>query len=338
MPLQFTKLQNLRSLSTFVVSKMSNGLGIKELNKLPHLQGKLSILKLQNVVNSKDALEANLRKRERIEELMLKWDGDTQDSRIVKNVLDMLQPSTNLRRLTIDYYGGRSFPKWVGDSQFMNITFSLPPFGQLPSLKELFIRGMASVQIVGREFYCSKAQSSSFQPFPFLEILEFENMPVWEELIPYEGEDVKFPFPCLRQLLLSSCPMLRGGMPIKLPSLTKVYISNCKQFEAKSSALQWITSTEELKILEGGQGLLRALDNYSLNSLKHLTIKMCYSLQSSPRMIMSCHHLQELFLIGIPSIMSFPTDSLPASLHRLQIQDWEIKIPSSGMLAKPYVT
>ncbi|KAI9074155.1 hypothetical protein K1719_043870 [Acacia pycnantha] len=306
MPIQITKLQNLQSLSSFV---------------------------LQNVVDSKDALEANLRRREKIEELVLKWDGDTQDSQIAKSLLDMLQPSTKLQRLTIDCFGGTSFPKWVGDSSFMNISFlcvsnckycySLPPFGQLPSLKELFIRGIGLVQIVGREFCCGKAQSSSFQPFPSLEVLEFESMPVWEEWIPFEGEAAKFPFPCLKQLCLSYCPMLRGDMPVKLPSLTKVYISSCEQLEAESLALQWIASIEELKILQGEQGLLRALDNYSLNSLKRLTIQRCYNLQSLPRMIVSCHYLQELFLIGIPSILFFPIDSLPTSLQRLQIQDCE---------------
>ncbi|XP_028787827.1 putative disease resistance protein At3g14460 [Neltuma alba] len=334
MPTQITELQNLQSLSSFMVGKLSNGLGIKELNKLPHLQGKLSILKLQNVVDSEDALDANLRRREKIEDLVLKWDGDdTQDSQIVKMLLDMLQPSTNLQRLTIDYYGGTSFPKWVGDSSFTYITFlsvsnckycfSLPPFGQLPSLKELLIRRMGLVQIIGREFYYNRVQPSSFQPFPLLEILEFEDMPVWEEWIPFEGEAAKFPFPHLRQLRLSYCPMLRGDMPVKLPSLTKVYISNCEQLEAKSLSSQWITSIEELKILQGGQGLLRALDDYSLSSLKHLTIQRCYNLQCLPRMTVNCHCLQELFLFGAPSIMFFPTDSLPTSLQRLLIQDCE---------------
>ncbi|KAI9074163.1 hypothetical protein K1719_043878 [Acacia pycnantha] len=84
MPTQVAKLQNLQSLSTFVVGKQPDGLGIKELKRLPHLQGKLSILNLQNVVDSMDALEANLKRRENIEELVLEWDCDAQDSQAVK--------------------------------------------------------------------------------------------------------------------------------------------------------------------------------------------------------------------------------------------------------------
>ncbi|XP_028806814.1 putative disease resistance protein At3g14460 [Neltuma alba] len=333
MPTQVTKLQNLQSLSTFIVGKQPNGLGIKELKRLSCLQGKLSILNLQNIVDSMDALEANLKNREKIEELVLEWDCDAKDSQTVKNILNMLQPSTNLKRLTIKHYGGTNFPDWVGDSSFTNITFLwvtdcnncllLPPFGELPSLKELLISGMGLVHTVGREFYCSKSESSSFQPFPSLEILIFENMPIWEQWIPFEGEGSKFPFPRLKSLSLCDCSMLRGDMPHNLPSLTKVSISNCKQLEAKSIALQWITSIQKLHIKRGEQGLLRVVDDLSLDSLESLTIKKCDSLQSLPRMIMSSHCLQKLFLKNIPLIMSFPIDGLPTSLQRLEIENCE---------------
>lgn len=154
----------------------------------------------------------NLKRREKIEELVLEWDCDTQDSQVVKDVLDTLQPSRNLQRLTVNHYGGTSFPNWVGNSSFTNITFlsisdcnyclSLPPFGQLPSLKELLIKGITLLHTASHEFYCSKIESSSFQPFRILKSLRFEKMPVWEEWIPFEGEGTKFPFPCLKHLYL----------------------------------------------------------------------------------------------------------------------------------------
>ncbi|KAI9077513.1 hypothetical protein K1719_040535 [Acacia pycnantha] len=333
MPTQVTKLKNLQSLSTFMVGKQPNGLGIKELKMLPHLQGKLSVLNLQNVVGSMDALEANLKRRENIEELALEWDCDAQDSQAAKNVLNLLQPSTNLKRLTIKHYGGIGFPIWVGDSSFINITFlcltdcnncfSLPPFGELPSLSELLIEGMTSIIILGGEFYCSKGEPSSFQPFPSLEILRFENMPIWEEWTLFEGEDEKFPFPRLKHLSLHNCPMLKGDIPDILPSLTKVSISNCKQLEAKSTTLQWITFVEELKIKRGEHGLLGAFDHFPLDSLKLLTIEKCDSLQCLPRTIMGSHCLQKLYLKDIPSITSFPIDGLPTSLRRLEIENCE---------------
>ncbi|XP_028788744.1 putative disease resistance protein At3g14460 [Neltuma alba] len=312
MPTQITKLQNLHSLSTFVVSKQSDGLRIKELRKLPHLEGKLSILKLQNVVDPMDAFEAKLKRREKIEELVLEWDSDdSQDSPTVKNILNMFHPSAKLQRLTINRYGGTSFPNWVGDSSFTNITFlcvsnckgclSLPPFGQLPSLKELSIQGMASVKIVGHEFYCNQAGSSSFHPFPSLEILKFEDM----RLGSNGGHHLK----------------LKGDMPDNLPSLRKVDILNCSHLEAKSSALKWIACIQKLNINQGEKDLLRAIENFSLDSLKRLRITDCSSLQSLSRMISACHCLQKLYLKSIPSLESLPIHGLPTSLQRLRIED-----------------
>ncbi|XP_028806826.1 putative disease resistance RPP13-like protein 1 [Neltuma alba] len=329
MPTQVTKLENLQNLSTFIVGKQPDGLGIKELKRLPHLQGKLSISNLQNVVDSMDALEANLKNREKFEELVLEWDCDTSDSQIVKSVLNVLQPSTNVKKLTINNYGGTSFPIWVGDSSFINIAnlcvrdcsncVLLPPFGELPSLKELSISGMGLVHTVGREFYCSKPEYSSFQPFPSLEILIFVNMPTWEEWILFDGEGAKFPFPQLKSLSVHDCPMLRGDMPHNLPSLTKVSVIKCKQLEAKSTALRWIPCIKELRIEQGEHGLFRALDDLSPDSLESLSIRGCDSLQSLPRMIVGSHCLRKLSLQYIPSIMSFPIDGLPTSLQDLEI-------------------
>ena len=66
-----------------------------EFRRFPHLWDKLSILELQNVNDVMDAIQANLKKKEQIEELVLEWDNDPQDSQIAKDVLQNLQPSTN---------------------------------------------------------------------------------------------------------------------------------------------------------------------------------------------------------------------------------------------------
>ncbi|KAK7392805.1 hypothetical protein VNO78_21253 [Psophocarpus tetragonolobus] len=242
LPINICKLQGLRMLISFVVSKQ--GLNITDLKKFPYLQGKLSILGLQNVNHPMDAFLSDLKKKEQIEELMLGWDSDPKDSQIVKDVLDNLQPSTNLKKLSIKFFGGTSFPKWTGDSTYCNFAvlyisycnycLSLPPFGQIPSLKELVIKRMKMVNTIGHEFYCRDTGSSSFQPFPLLESLQFEEMSEWEEWLPFQGEGSNFPFPCLKKLILSKCPNLRGNLPSPLPSLTNVSISECSHLEAKS--------------------------------------------------------------------------------------------------------
>ncbi|KAJ6708196.1 DISEASE RESISTANCE PROTEIN RP [Salix viminalis] len=80
MPLQISKLTYLRLLPKFIVGQ-GNGLGIKELMKLPHLQGQLWIIGLQNVVNVRDAELSGLHEKLGLDELALEWIDNFQVSR-----------------------------------------------------------------------------------------------------------------------------------------------------------------------------------------------------------------------------------------------------------------
>uniref|UniRef100_A0A0R0EIG7 Disease resistance RPP13-like protein 1 n=1 Tax=Glycine max TaxID=3847 RepID=A0A0R0EIG7_SOYBN len=332
MPTEICKLKDLRTLTSFVVGRQ-DGLRIRELGKFPYLQGNISILELQNVGDPMDAFQAELKKKEQIEELTLEWGKFSQ---IAKDVLGNLQPSLNLKKLNITSYGGTSFPEWLGDSSYSNVTvlsisncnycLSLPQFGQLPSLKELVIKSMKAMKIVGHEFYCNNGGSPTFQPFPLLESLQFEEMSKWEEWLPFEGEDSNFPFPCLKRLSLSDCPKLRGSLPRFLPSLTEVSISKCNQLEAKSCDLRWNTSIEVICIRESGDGLLALLLNFSC---QELFIGEYDSLQSLPKMIHGANCFQKLILRNIHYLISFPPDGLPTSLKSLEIREcWNLEFLS----------
>ncbi|XP_022730894.1 putative disease resistance RPP13-like protein 1 isoform X3 [Durio zibethinus] len=172
MPLQMSRLTNLQTLSAFVLGNLT-GSSISELGELQQLRGTLSIFNLQNVVNPRDALEAKFKDKEYLDELILKWSDHTLDTSTERDVLSKLQPHTNLKRLSIECYGGTKFPDWLGDCSFSNIVslrlshckycFFLPPLGQLPSLKELFIIGFDAVERVGLEFY--RNSLSTVKPF-----------------------------------------------------------------------------------------------------------------------------------------------------------------------------
>ncbi|AES69013.2 putative P-loop containing nucleoside triphosphate hydrolase, leucine-rich repeat domain, L [Medicago truncatula] len=291
MPTQIAKLENLETLSDFLVSKHTGGLMVGELGKYPLLNGKLSISQLQNVNNPFEAVQANMKMKERIDKLVLEWAcGSTcSDSQIQSVVLEHLRPSTNLKSLTIKGYGGINFPNWLGDSLFTNMMYLrisncgdclwLPPLGQLGNLKELIIEGMQSIQIIGTEFYGSDS-SPSFQPFPSLETLHFENMQEWEEWNLIGGMDK---FPSLKTLSLSKCPKLRlGNIPDKFPSLTEPELRECPL------SVQSIPSLDHV---------FSQLMMFPLNSLRQLTID------------------------GFPSPMSFPTEGLPKTLKILTISN-----------------
>ncbi|XP_044483667.1 putative disease resistance RPP13-like protein 1 [Mangifera indica] len=247
MPLNIGKLTYLRTLPTFVVGK-GNGSGLRELKSLPNLQRKLRISRLENVNDIEEAKEADLNGKKKLDVISLEWSrrkiaSSSRKVDIETRVLDMLQPHKRLKELSIKGYGGAKFPTWLGDSQFTALVLlrfencsactSLPPVGQLPSLKHLAIKGMAGVRRVGSEFYgngCSEY-------FPSLETLSFESMPNWEDWISNAcGLECKAFF-CLRELSVANCSKLVGRLPEHLPSLERLVLRSCMQLRVPIPSL-----------------------------------------------------------------------------------------------------
>ncbi|XP_021803151.1 putative disease resistance protein At3g14460 [Prunus avium] len=323
MPVQMGRLKSLRTLTTFVLGK-STGSTIGELRELSHLGGRISILKLNNVVDGRDTLQADLKNKKDLKELELAWGSEDADhSEKVRDVLDKLQPCMNLEKLTVKLYGGTSFPNWLGDSAFNKIKvmrlegchycFELPLLGQLPALKELFICKMKLLRTLGAELY-----GQPFQPFQSLETLEFKEMVEWEDWVPSGsgGPD----FPRLQELILEKCPKLRGSLPCDLPCLKKLSVEGCGVLHDQRATAATSTSTnlnynslQELKIEDGCQtGLLSLLETKLLSQLyiQHSNDIQC---------LHNINRLQSLTLWNCPTLSSFPEDGLPTSLTSLVI-------------------
>ncbi|XP_068337188.1 putative disease resistance RPP13-like protein 1 [Pyrus communis] len=234
MPPQLGRLVNLQSLSNFVVSGGSDGSRIREIEFLSHLRGTLCISRLENVIDVEDARRANLKCKERLDSLVLEWSHSSDTREMESVVLDMLQPHTKLKELTIKSYAGKEFSSWVAVSLFSNMVLvrleecnnclSLPPLGQLPHLKELYIRGMNAVESVGVEFY-----GECISPFPLLETLELMDMQHWKEWLPFQLDHGSGVFPCLKTLFVKKCSKLEGKLPENLNSLVKLGIVKCEQ-------------------------------------------------------------------------------------------------------------
>ncbi|KAI5342913.1 hypothetical protein L3X38_010789 [Prunus dulcis] len=310
MPVQMGRLKSLRTLTAFVVGK-STGSSIRELREFPQLRGKLSVLKLQNVVDARDALHANMKHKKDLKELKFSWGvEDADDSQKEKDVLDKLQPCVNLEKLTIKFYGGTNFPNWLGDSSFSNIQvmhlsdcsycWLLPPVGQLPALKELCIKRMKSLRTIGVEFY-GRDGASLTQPFRSLEKLEFRKMPEWEEWVPSRsGGEYALDFPCLQELNLNECPKLRGSLPCELPCLKNLTVYGCEVLHdgrattATTNSVNY-KSLEELDISGGCQTLLSLLETKLLSGL---AIRNVVDIQCLP----NCNRLQRLTLWNCPTL------------------------------------
>ncbi|XP_028099482.1 putative disease resistance RPP13-like protein 1 [Camellia sinensis] len=237
MPLGIGKLASLQTLSNFIVTK-NNGQQLRELGNLIYLRGKLCLSGLQNVVVPLDAREANLNDKKGLDVLSMKWSiysDNSRDGRVETEVLDMLQPQKDLKELHIKDYLGTGFPTWIGDPLFSNMIdlsldncgncASLPPLGQLPSLKKLYIEGMSVLKHVGREFY----GQGGAKPFQLLETLSFKDMPEWEYWYTFEDDKEVEPFTHVSELSIEYCPKLVGMLPSDLPCLNNLKITQCPQ-------------------------------------------------------------------------------------------------------------
>jgi hypothetical protein len=262
------------------------------------LQGSLFISGLLNVVSFTDAMEANLKDKQELDQLVLQWSDSIEDSmnkvdeeevsdmtqvlRIKKDfsirgysrpkfptyretmkaftqepakrnlgqsnssdgsrnetvetdVLEMLQPHKNMKKIIIRDYGGTKFPSWIGSPLFSTLILLkltncrkcsyLPPLGQLPSLKYLTIAGMDGIERIGTEFYGDGC--SSAMPFPSLETLKFDSMLLWEEWSSSGVED-RGDFNKLQKIEICNCPRLRKFFH-HFPAMKKMSMTGCEE-------------------------------------------------------------------------------------------------------------
>ncbi|KAM3686023.1 hypothetical protein ACJW31_11G165300 [Castanea mollissima] len=300
-PPHIGKLKSLQTLSAFILGK-NGGSGINELRKLRQLKGSLSVLKLENAVHYGDDLGANLNDKLQLNELLLKWGGhtvDTNDSKKDREILDQLQPHADLKKLTIENYGGTAFPCWLGHVSYNLVSISLqkckyclslPPFGNLPSLKYLYIMELNNVEFIDSEFYGPAASTS--KPFGSLETLHLRKMlqlREWHHFRDNDGGAVAFPR--LQHLHIQNCPNLTKGLPDGFFSLKTLVIDQCQQLRASLPSAPDIrelklqnchkcyASLESLCIICSCD----SLESFSLDlfpKLNHLEIQECQSLLS----------------------------------------------------------
>ncbi|KAG5578517.1 hypothetical protein H5410_058651 [Solanum commersonii] len=143
MPLHLSKLKSLYMLvgAEFLLTGCSS-LRIGDLGEVHNLYGSLSILELQNVVDRTEAMKANMKEKEHVEKLSLKWRGSiANNSQTERDILDELRPNSNIKELRITGYRGTKFPNWLSDHLFLKLvelslsnckdSDSLPALGQL---------------------------------------------------------------------------------------------------------------------------------------------------------------------------------------------------------------
>lgn len=318
-PIGIERLTSLQVLINFVVSTGS-GSKMGELFELSHLR-MLSISSMERVVDAKNASNADLGSKRHLEELGLKWNSDT-GVQSAPEVFQNLRPHKNLKKLTVENYGGTAFPNWLGDAVFSNMVsltlldckdcVSLPSLGKLSSLQELHIKNMARLERLGNEFYGNNNFES--RPFKSLKTLRFENLQQWVHWESFRSEGEAFP--SLQELHIKKCPQLIGSIPAQLRSLMKLKVFHCERLQTLSTGLYTLLNYFQV---EGCQSLL------SLSIQESHTCLPC---------------LQKLKLSDCPSLSQFSKRNFSPNLKSLIITNCKNLTPQEdwGLLQMKWLT
>ncbi|KAK9910983.1 hypothetical protein M0R45_034914 [Rubus argutus] len=331
MPPHMGNLEHLQVLTAFVLDKHTAGGNLLELKKLQNLHGTIHI---SGLVHVSSLVAYILTDKKFLNELVLFWGdrhvGEERTALQEREVLEKFQPHLNLERLTIDGYGGKLFPGWsryYSSSAIVCLKLyncvnciSLPPLGQLPSLRELHISQLSGVASIGSEFYYG--DNCVNKPFRSLRSLRIEFMSGWQEW-SYVGDDENEGvfFPNLGELHLTECPNLTGRLALdSFPMLKEVVLNKIGFSHIAGSQecpeLGILKLSNCSNIVSFPDGGLRA------PNLTDIQIGFCEKLGSWPEQIhILLPSLQSLRIRGCPELECFPDGEFPSKLKSLNIED-----------------
>ncbi|KAL1324698.1 hypothetical protein AAHE18_13G109500 [Arachis hypogaea] len=201
---------------------------------------------------------------------------------------------------------------WMGSSAFSNVVFLqlanctncwlLPPLGELPSLKELYIANMRGLQKVGSEFY-----GNTTEPFKSLKIIKFENMPNWQV---WKSSSQCAGFPSLEKLHINGCPKLVGRLPNQLPALCILVIGGCQALSDLMGGSDNYPSLRQLN-LKGCCNSIITFNLFHFTNLEELNVQDCGNLNTIlfPPKGLPC--LRKLELNDCSNLVSFPVGGCP---------------------------
>ncbi|KAK5824063.1 hypothetical protein PVK06_018826 [Gossypium arboreum] len=310
LPDNIGQLFHLQTLPIFIVSNKTDN--FKQLARL-QLRGELTIKNLEDV---KQEIRAVILGMKNLHSLELSWGDDHKrldlkvqndsNCKLGENVLDCLQPSKNLKHLSIKGYPGIHLPSWIKTPSLPVLTKivlmnckrceHLPALGQLPVLEIIHMHGMDCVKNIGREFY-GENKKKLFASLKELSLIDFPDLEFWWGISG--GEE----FPSLVKLIINKCPKLMN-MP-RFAALRHLELQSCNESILMSAGN--ITSLSVL-IIGGFTGQLILLDNLLRSNvhLLSLTISSCPNLCCIPQSLGSLVSLTSLTIRWCDELSSLP--------------------------------
>ncbi|XP_047976143.1 disease resistance protein RGA2-like isoform X2 [Salvia hispanica] len=325
LPAEIGSLTSLRTLKYFKVGE-KDGWKIEELGSLNGLKGKLEISNLERVDNKEVAGKASLSHKSKLLKLYLKWNKDREgETPNDENVLEGLQPHSNLTKLVIEGFKGKKFPSWAQKMTIENVPQGswvplnklikiklfycseceeIPMFGQLPNLKSLWLVGLRNLKSINSSFYGLVNEETRIV-FPALEkiVLRYmQKLTEWADLESAGAGDVKL-FPNLQHLEVCWCKQLKSFPNHSWPCLTRLIIrgtgsvpfANIFKTKLKLLTELWIEGIDDLEYLPNW--LFKNNPN-----LLELSLTECSNLRELPDGLGTLNSLEMLSISDCPNL------------------------------------
>ncbi|KAK1364176.1 putative disease resistance protein RGA3 [Heracleum sosnowskyi] len=338
----------LQTLPHFVVRRDQNCL-IGHLRELENLRGKLELYGLGDVENLEEASKARLCTKSNIQCLVLDWSNNEDEREDIeyndKDVMKGLKPDTNLKELTIANFKGKRFASWITlMTNLVKITLrdckiceEFPQLGHLPKLREMEIRSMNIVKVIGSrtsEFSKNGTSRTVTTMFPSLTNLRLWNLPKLEEWLEpvmstdHENQSTVIVFPKLEVLRINSCSKLTNIMSSYLSSLKKLIMHNLDCItilEKLSRNVSSLTYLSMLNISNGGGGGSSSLNMDSIigeflkNNSSSLTTMKLYDCPGLTSLILGVA-LKQLVVSNCPDLTSINVTEESRGLKYLTVE------------------
>ncbi|GKV34345.1 hypothetical protein SLEP1_g42721 [Rubroshorea leprosula] len=334
MPAGIGRLPCLKTLQLFVVGQQE-GHQIKELRLLNQLRGKLEIRNLDMVRDKEEAMGARLSEKDAIQELELVFgekytiqklqlmgyaesSGSEDRCKHDEDILEGLQPHSNLKGLTIEHYCGKGCPSWMLETKNFLKNMMFMTFDKCPWLESIGEDLSTATCLKKLTIW----QCDGLMSFPNLHGLSsLQNIEIgYCGQLKSIGEDLSTAT-CLKELIVKECnglmslPNLHG-----LSSLQKIKIDGCGQLKSIGEDLSTATCLKELTV-KGCPSLMSFPNLHGLSSLQKIEIHRCGQLKSIGEDLSTATCLKELTVWECNGLMSFPNLHGLSSLQTLWISD-----------------
>lgn len=236
-------LEGLQGSVEFHAKRGKEGHAMKELEKLNSLREELCIKGLEGVKTRQEAESAGLRNKKHVKSLDLVWKHrimeEAKSSALSDlDVLEGLQPHSNIENLCIESYVGTKSPSWLevnGAHLVKNLRClrlwncwklkSLPLVCRLPELVLLEMIGLRSITRIDHVFCGTGA-------FRFLEKMVLKDMTTlvsWDNREDSNGQTAVL-FPRLKEVKIIRCPSLYSlsGLLYCRYSLEYLRVEQCR--------------------------------------------------------------------------------------------------------------